>query len=170
MDEAYVGGHRPGKRGRGAEGKTIIFGMKERDGSMNGEVIPDVKKATLRDATLRNVEAGSIVSADELMSYGLLDGDGYHHGTVKHGAKQFARFDYLYAVTHHTNNVENFWRLFKNSVRSTHIHISRKYMEKYLDEFTFRANYREMQNAMFDPCLSGYHPHPQHLGCNHFPE
>lgn len=34
------------------------------------------------------------------MPYGLLDGDGYHHGAVKHGAKQFTCFDYRYAVTH----------------------------------------------------------------------
>ena len=32
FDEAYVGGHRPRKRGRGAAGKTIVVGIKERDG------------------------------------------------------------------------------------------------------------------------------------------
>ena len=53
-------------------------------------------------------------------------------------------------MTHHTNTVEGFWRLFKASVRGTHIHISAKYMDRYLDEFTFRANHREMKNAMFD--------------------
>ena len=46
--EAYVGGHRPGKRGRGAAGKTIVMGMKERGGRMSAEVIPNIKKATLR--------------------------------------------------------------------------------------------------------------------------
>lgn len=86
LDEAYVGGRRSGgKRGRGAPGKTIVFGMVERGGRMAAEVIPNIKKATLREATLRNVEPGSLVSTDELMSYGLLDGDGYKHGTVAHG-------------------------------------------------------------------------------------
>jgi transposase len=66
LDEAYVGGHRPGKRGRGAAGKTIVFGMKERDGRMVAESVPNVRKNTLREATLRNVEKGSIVSTDEL--------------------------------------------------------------------------------------------------------
>ena len=51
---------------------------------------------------------------------------------------------------HHTNNVESFWRLFKKSVASTHIHISEKYAQRYLDEFTFRSNHRARQNAMFD--------------------
>ena len=150
LDEAYVGGHRPGKRGRGAAGKTIVFGMKERDGRMATETIPNVKKATLREATLRNVKPGSVVSTDELMSYGLLEGDGYTHGMVKHGAKEVAYYDYRQGVTHHTNSVEGFWKLFKASIRSTHIHVSAKYMERYLDEFTFRLNHRQIENAMFD--------------------
>ncbi|HMU49081.1 MAG TPA: IS1595 family transposase [Geminicoccaceae bacterium] len=150
LDEAYVGGRRPGKRGRGAAGKTIVMGMVERGGRMAAEIIPDVKKATLREVTLRNVEPGSTVSTDELMSYGLLSGDGYAHGAVKHGSKEYAYYDYRTKETHHTNNVEGFWRLFKASVRGTHVHISAKYMQRYLDEFTFRANHRTMQNAMFD--------------------
>ncbi len=86
-DESYVGGRRSGgKRGRGAPGKTIVMGMKERGGRLATAVIPNVKKATLRDAILRNVEPGSIVSTDELMSYGLLTSEGYVHGAVKHGA------------------------------------------------------------------------------------
>ena len=150
LDEAYVGGKRPGKRGRGAAGKTIVFGMKEREGRMNTEIIPNVRKATLRDATVRNVEPGSTVSTDELMSYGLLDGDGFRHGTVKHSAKQYAYYDQDLDVVHHVNHVESFWRLFKKSVASTHIHISPKYMDRNLDEFTFRSNHRQIENAMFD--------------------
>lgn len=149
-DEAYVGGRRPGKRGRGAAGKTIVMGMQERGGRLATEIIPDVKKATLRDVVNRNVEPGAIVSTDELMSYGLLTEDGYVHGSVKHGAKEWTAYDYRQNVTHSTNSVEGFWRLFKASVRGTHVHISAKYMERYLGEFTFRANHRDMQNAMFD--------------------
>ena len=149
-DEAYVGGHRPGKRGRGAAGKTIVMGMKERGGRLTTEVIPDVKKATLRDVVNRNVEPGSVVSTDELMSYGLLEGGGYVHGQVKHGAKEWSYFDYRHGVVHNTNAVESFWKLFKASVRSTHIHVSAKYMDRYLNEFAFRSNHREMRNAMFD--------------------
>lgn len=142
-DEAYVGGKRPGKRGRGAAGKTIVMGMVERDGRMAAEVIPNVKKATLRDVVSRNVEPGATVSTDELMSHGLLRPDGYEHGTVKHGAKEWAS-ENAKGVVHHTNTAEGFWRLFKDSVRSTHIHVSSKYMDRYLREFTFRANHRKM--------------------------
>lgn len=150
LDEAYVGGRRPGKRGRGAGGKTIVFGMKERERHMTTQIVPNVKKETLREVTLRNVESGSLVSTDELMSYGLLESDGYKHGAVKHGAKEFSYYDYRHDAFHHTNHVESFWRLFKKSVASTHIHISAKHMQNYLGEFTFRSNHREKQNAMFD--------------------
>ncbi len=80
LDEAYVGGRRSGKRGRGADGKTIVMGLKERGGKLTTKVIPDVKKETLRDVVLENVEKGAVVSTDELYSYGLLTGDGYHTG------------------------------------------------------------------------------------------
>lgn len=52
--------------------------------------------------------------------------------------------------TFHVNAVEGFWRLFKASVRSTHIQISGKDMQRHLDEFTFRASNRGWVNGMFD--------------------
>ena len=61
VDEAYLGGHRAGKRGRGAESKTILMGMKERGGPIVTKVIPDVKKAILCKEVLTNVEPGSTV-------------------------------------------------------------------------------------------------------------
>ena len=151
LDEAYIGGRRSGgKRGRGAPGKTIVMGVAERGGRVHARVIPDIKKATLRGVVADKVEGGSLVSTDELMSYGLLDGDGFKHVAVKHGAKEWALYDYRTDAVHHVNTVEGFWKLFKNSIRSTHIHVSRKYMDRYLNEFTFRSNHRQMQNAMFD--------------------
>src|SRR5438477_6311111 len=80
MDEAYVGGRRSGgKRGRGAPGKAIVMGMKERGGKIAARVIPDIQAKTLRNVVLENVEPGAVVSTDELMSYGLLTGDGFVH-------------------------------------------------------------------------------------------
>ena len=151
LDEAYVGGRRSGgKRGRGAPGKTIVMGLAERGGRFRAEVIPNVKKNTLRNVVLENVAEGSVVSTDELYSYNLLTGDGYQHGTVKHGAGEYAHYDYRSGNTFHVNTVEGFWRLFKASVRSTHVQISGKHMQRYLDEFTFRATNRGRVNGMFD--------------------
>lgn len=151
MDEAYVGGRRSGgKRGRGAPGKTIVMGMAERGGNMKAVVIPNIKKDTLRGVVLDSVEPGSTISTDELVSYGLLSGDGYVHGVVSHGRKEYAYYDYRANETFHVNTVEGFWRLFKASVRSTHVQISAKHMQRYLSEFTFRANNRNRVNGMFD--------------------
>jgi len=55
LEEAYVGGRRPGKRGRGAAGKTIVMGLKERDGPIATAVIPNIKKQTLRSVVLDRV-------------------------------------------------------------------------------------------------------------------
>jgi transposase-like protein len=144
IDESYVGGHTPGKPGATPGAKTIVLGMKERGGRTVAQVIPNTKMKTIKPLVLETIEPGATVSTDELLSYGLLTGYGYKHDTVKHRAKEYVRGDV------HVNSIESFWKLFKHSVRSTHIHISPKYMEKYLNEFTFRSNHRAKENAMFD--------------------
>jgi transposase-like protein len=144
VDEAYIGGHQAGKRGRGASNKTIVVGMQERSGPIKTKVVPNVRTISLRGVVLDNVERGSIVSTDELSSYALLSRDGYNHGAVRHAAGEYVRGNT------HVNSVEGFWKLFKDSISSTHIHVSRKYMERYLGEFTFRSNHRGHGNAMFD--------------------
>ena len=107
IDETYVGGRRSGgKRGRGAEGKTIVLGMKERGGLMQTEVVPNVRKKTLRPVVNERVEKGSTVSTDELMSYDLLRGDGYLHGQVKHSEKDWAHYDWRVDAVVSTNGVE----------------------------------------------------------------
>ncbi len=157
IDEAYVGGKRSGgKRGRGAPGKTIVMGFQERGGRLVAQIIPDVKMKTLRAETLAQVERGSVISTDELLSYGLLKRDGYTHVAVKHGRKQWVVFDQETRQLHHTNSVESFWRQFKHSVRGTHTSISQKHMKRYLDEFTFRANHRDEVNGMFDRIVAAF--------------
>jgi hypothetical protein len=99
-----------------------------------------------------------MISTDEHQGYRLLDKSHYRHRTVNHHRKELARTDPEPGVRHHVNTVESFWGLFKRSVRSTHIHISEKYMQRYLDEFTFRSNHREMRNAMFDLILGAVTP------------
>lgn len=156
IDEAYVGGKRSGKRGRGAAGKTIVMGFKARGGRLVTEIIPNVKLATLRAETLKTVEAGATISTDELYSYRLLKEHGYSHVAVKHGAKEWAVYDAETDTLHHTNHVESFWRHFKHSIRGTHVSISQQHMRKYLDEFTFRANHLGEANLMFDRLVAAF--------------
>jgi transposase-like protein len=153
MDEAYVGGRRTGFAWRADNSKTTVLGMKERDGFLRTEVIERADTKTLREAFKRNIDPYTVVSTDEYRAYNLLEREGYIHGAVQHNIKEYAKTDEN-GYRHHTNGVENFWKLFKSSVRSTHIQISKHKAQAYLNEFTFRQNHREMQNAMFDVLIA----------------
>lgn len=155
-DEAYIGGKRPGKTGRGAAGKTIVVGVKERGGPVKAVVVPNAKTESLRTVVNASVEKGSHVSTDEWNAYSLLTGDGYRHGKIKHRFKQWTRFDRIHNVLVSTNGIENFWKQLKTSIRSTHVSVSQQHMPKYLGEFTFRANHRQEVNAMFDRLIAKF--------------
>lgn len=76
--------------------------------------------------------------------------DGFKHGVMTHGAKEYAHHDYRSGENFPVNTVEGFWRLFKASVRSTHVQIICKHMQRYLSEFTFRVSKRERVKGMLD--------------------
>jgi len=68
-DETAVGGKRHGKRGRGASGKTIVFGALQRKGKVNAAIVPNVKAKTLMPYLEDSVAKGSKLMTDELRSY-----------------------------------------------------------------------------------------------------
>lgn len=149
-DETYVGGVRKGKRGRGAAGKTVVFGMIERQGNVMTHVVPNVRRKTLQPLIEANVEPGSTMHTDELLSYRTIDSKGYSHATVNHGSGEYVRGDV------HTNTIEGFWSQIKRSIQGTHIHVSGKHMAKYLGEFEFRYNMRKTPELMFDRLLAAF--------------
>ena len=142
-DETYVGGKRPGKRGRGAAGKTVVFGMLERGGDVMTKVVPNVRKRTLQPIIAENVEPGSTLHTDELGSYKGIDRAGYRHATVNHGLGEYVSGD------SHVNGLEGFWARLKLAIRGTHVHVSRKHLPKYVKEFEYRYNRRKRPDAMF---------------------
>jgi transposase len=149
-DETYVGGRSTGSdRGRSTKSKTVVFGAMERGGRMVARVVPNARTVSLRPIVLDHVEPGSTVSTDELRSYGLLTKDGYRHGRVNHAQHEYARY-VCKSITFHTNTVEGFWRLLKASIRSTHVSVSGKCLQSYVNEFAFRVNHRQRVNRMFD--------------------
>ena len=151
VDETYIGGRRRGgKRGRGAPGKTTVFGMLERDGDVITRVVANVKRKTLEAHILEHVVRGSRISSDELASYAKLSRHGYEHGAVKHSADEWVRGDT------HVNTAEGFWSQIKRSIRGTHIHVSRKHLPKYLGEFEFRWNLRHAPETMFARLLMSF--------------
>ncbi len=150
VDETYVGGHRPGRPGRGAKGKTIVLGLIERDGDVVTKVVPDFAESTLQPVVEAHVEKGSTVYSDELPSYGGLDGKGCEHETVHHRSKEYVRGEV------HTNTIEGYFSRLKNSIRGTHVHVSPKHLQKYAGEFEFRYNRRKQPRRMMTELLSTF--------------
>ena len=151
VDETYVGGRRAGgKRGRGAPGKTVVFGMLERAGDVMTRVVPNVRRATLEPHIVENVEAGSAISSDELRSYNKLSRLGYNHRSVNHSADEWVRGDT------HVNSIEGFWSLLKRSIRGTHVHVSARHLPNYLVEFEYRFNMRRYPELMFHRLLAAF--------------
>ena len=151
VDETMVGGKRTGgKRGRGAPGKTVVFGMLQRQGDVMTRVVKNVRTATLRPVILEKIKKGAIVSSDELKSYNFLTSKGYKHGSVNHSADQWVD------GIHHVNSLEGFWSRLKNSIRGTHIHVSSKHLPKYLGEFEFRYNMWKAPEIMFAKLLLSF--------------
>ncbi len=143
VDETYIGGKRPGKRGRGAAGKSVVVGLKERGGAVKTQVVVDSKRRTIEPLVRKNVRQGSVVHTDEWWAYRNLDRRGFRHEVVVHGAKQWVR------GKSHTNSIDGYWSLLKRSILSTHIHVSQKHLQKYLGEFDFRHNSRDIPDLMF---------------------
>ena len=154
VDETYVGGKRrnreKGFTGRGAKGKTIVFGILERDGELFTKVVPNASQKSLITPILEQVPVGTRISSDEWPPYKILSRLGYDHRTVEHGRKVWARGDI------HVNTLEGFWSMLKRSIRGTHIHVSRKHLPKYLGEFEFRWNSRHAPETMFERLLMSF--------------
>ena len=153
VDETYVGGRRPkvkGFTGRGAKGKTVVFGILERGGELYTKVVPDASRKSLIPPIVENVPKGTRISSDEWLPYRVLPRLGYRHDTVDHRAKEYARGDV------HVNSLESFWSILKRSIRGTHVHVSRKHLPKYLGEFEFRYNMRKSPEFMLDHLLLSF--------------
>ena len=148
VDETYIGGYRPGKRGRGAEGKAIVVGAVKRGGPIQVRVVPDVKAATLVPFIREKVLPKSIIYTDELPSYDHLKELGYVHRRVHHASKVYVDGD------KHTNSIEGFWSLVKRGIDGVYHAVSQKHLQAYLNEYAFRYNRRDNGPAMFGAFLS----------------
>jgi transposase-like protein len=140
-DETYVGGKRAGKRGRGAAGKTPVVGIAERRGGVKAKVVDNVTTDSVIGHIRKNVEPASKVISDELPVYNYVAPLGYSHEQVNHGQREYVRGRV------HTNTIDGFWSQLKRSIDGTHHHVSRKHLQKYVDEFTFRYSNRYVEDG-----------------------
>ena len=137
VDESYFGARRvKGKRGRGAYGKTIVFGLLKREGKVYTEIVPDVKAATLQAVIRGRVDIDSIIHSDGWRGYdGLVDIGYDKHFRVHHGKNEFVR------GKSHINGIESFWSYAK--IRLVKFRgIDKKSFNLHLKECEFRFNYR----------------------------
>jgi transposase-like protein len=156
VDETFIGGaarnmhksdrERKGIKGSGMSGKTPVLGMIERGGRVKAEVVPDVRRKTLRPRVTDNVEVGSALYTDALKSYTGLD-VAYSHETIDHAER------YVDGRVH-TNTIENFWSLVKRSLRGTYVSVEPFHLFRYLDERVFTFNERDLTDyGRFDTLM-----------------
>jgi len=139
-DESYFGGKRKGKRGRGAGGKTIVFGILERGGKVSVKIVKDVSAETLIQETVTKVRRGSIVYTDKWKGYDSLMFCGYRHLNIDHNCK-FKQGKVC------INGVEGFWSFAKERLIKHH-GISKNKFLWYIKEMEWRYNHRE--NNLFE--------------------
>ncbi len=153
VDESYFGARRVrGKRGRGASGKTIVFGLLKRDGKVYTEVVADCKKATLQAIIRGRVAPETVIHSDGWRGYdGLVDVGYSKHFRVSHGTNEFAR------GTQHINGIESFWSYAKHRLQQFHgITPDKFYL--HLKECEYRFNHR--QRNLYAELLKLLRKHP----------
>jgi len=139
IDETFVGGKKPGKRGRGAEGKSIVIvgvEIKEKaTGRIRLSLIPDASKKSLHGFINNNIEKGTTIITDDWNGYRNIYKKGYQHivenKKVKDGDEEILP------------NVHRVASLLKRWLLGTHqSYLNKNKLEYYLDEYTFRYNRR----------------------------
>jgi transposase-like protein len=143
IDETFVGGEKPGKRGRGAEGKDLVviavevkeYGL----GRVRLGVIPDASHKSLKKFTQANVEVGSNIMTDGWKAYIKMKALGYRHTVISRKTADDPE--------NFTPNVHLVASLLKRWLLGTHQNfVQKSHLEYYLDEFTFRHNRRKSKS------------------------
>jgi transposase-like protein len=153
VDESYFGPQRVrGKKGRGAGGKTIVFGVFQRGENVYTQIVPDCKKATLQRVIRGRVSLESVIHSDGWRGYdGLVDMGYQKHFRVKHRENEFAD------RSNHINGIEAFWSFAKRRLAKFNgLHHHTFYL--HLKECEYRFNHR--QQDLYQVLLRLLREHP----------
>ena len=149
-DEMYLGGRESNKheskktehtQGRSLKTKSPIFGMTERHGNVVAMHVEDTKAKTLKPIIMQFVSENSHIFTDEHCAYSGLADEGYIHSIINHKVKEYSNGD----IT--TNSIEGFWAHFKRSIFGIYHFVSKKYLQRYIDEMVYRWNSREWSES-----------------------
>ena len=138
IDESYFGPQRvKGKKGRGAGGKTAVFGVFQRGENVYTKIVPNCAKPTLQKVIRGRVSPESVIHNDGWAGYnGLVDMGYKKHFRVKHHQNQFAE------RSNHINGIEAFWSSAKRRLSKFNgVHHHTFYL--HLKECEFRFNHRD---------------------------
>jgi transposase-like protein len=145
VDEMFHGGSRRTSSWR--ENKVPVVGMVERGGRVVARVASNVKKETLHGIVKQYVVPASIVFTDDFVSYDGLQNLGYTHRRIRHSERIYVSGDV------HTNTIEGFWSTVKRGIGGVYHNVSAKYLQTYLNEYSFRYNRRHQGNMLFKRIL-----------------
>jgi transposase-like protein len=123
--------------------KHTVMTLVERDGKSRSFHIANVKAKTLREKIVTTVSRKSHLMTDELASYEKVGKEFANHGTVNHSADEYVRL----AGFVHVNTAECRFSLMKRAVFGTHHSISEAHLPRYLAEWDFKWNTRNITDG-----------------------
>lgn len=132
-DETTFGGVRHGKRGWGAGGKVIVFGLIQRNGQVKAMPIAAHNQAEVMRQIQAHTREGSLYYTDEWQAYATLRLRGDHVMIRKEKGRPVGR--------DHINGIEGFWSYAKHWLYPFR-GVPRRYFHLYLAEVCFRFNHR----------------------------
>jgi len=152
LDESYFGAKRVrGKKGRGAAGKTPVFGLLKRDGNVYVQVVENCSKAQLMPIIKGQIIEGSTIHTDGWKAYDGLILNGYQHYRVYHSKDEFVR------GKSHVNGIESFWSFAKRRLAQFNGLTDEKFII-HLTESQFRFNSRKKN--IYDIMLKSLRKNP----------
>ena len=117
--------------------KVPVMGILDRDSrQIRAKVVPNVKRETLQNAILDQIQKGSTVYTDRAVGYDNLAAQEYVHETVNH-VEEYVRGQI------YTQGIENFWALMKRGLKGTYIAVEPFHLDRYVGEQVFRYNNRQ---------------------------
>ncbi|HVZ84383.1 MAG TPA: IS1595 family transposase [Terracidiphilus sp.] len=153
VDETFVGPlpqkmHRDKREARykaiNARPKVPVMGMLDRElRQVRAKVVPNVRRETLQNEILNQIEKGSKVYTDSAPAYDMLKAQEFIHEAVNH-VEEYVRGNV------HTQGIENFWSLLKRGLRGTYVAVEPFHLDAYVTEQVFRYNNRTTKDNPLD--------------------